>query len=524
MIVRPRQHRQQAQLGTPDLPTRGPPRRHQLTWIAMILAGCSDDVLDPSEPVVASLGIVDAPAALLVADTVRLTLVAMDSSGTAITPTVTWTASNGAVASVSSSGLVSGRAEGTTIIRVAAGALSDSISLTVTEGVRFAALVTDIDHTCGLTSAGAVYCWGFNWAMQLGVETTSHSCTVPPSTRKNSCSPRPVRVGGSIQFSTLSSGGSHNCGVDAGGRAYCWGDNSWEQLGIRGDLLFRSATPVLVSGGRVFRALDAGGDFTCGLTYENTAYCWGSHAVGELGTGDLELFSSYTPVAVVGGHEFVQLVSGGFNACGLTGSGQAYCWGYNQNGQVGNGSVSPPGTFPAEPTPSLVAGGLTFSQLGAGGGFTCGLTTTGAAFCWGAGSLGRLGTGSTANHSSPQPVAGGLTWRNLSVGIAHVCGFTTAGATACWGRNVGGQLGVAPTGERCPSSNAAEPPLDCSTKPVLLPATTRKFKSIVLGGEYTCALDDLGYAFCWGGNNVGQLGNGQLGGSSHVPSPVIRPE
>jgi hypothetical protein len=97
MIVRPRQ---QAQLGTPDLPTRAPRRRHQLTWIAMILAGCSDGVLDPSEPVVASLGIVDAPAALLVADTVRLTLVAMDSSGTAITPTVTWTASNGAVASV----------------------------------------------------------------------------------------------------------------------------------------------------------------------------------------------------------------------------------------------------------------------------------------------------------------------------------------------------------------------------------------------------------------------------------------
>ena len=83
---------------------------------------------------------------------------------------------------------------------------------------------------------------------------------------------------------------------------------------------------------------------------------------------------------------------------------------------------------------------------------------------------------------------------------------------------------MAPTGEHCPSSNAAEPPLDCSTKPVLLPAITRKFKSIVLGGEYTCALDDLGYAFCWGGNIVGQLGNGQLGGSSHEPSPVSRPD
>ena len=524
MIVRPRQHRQHAQLGTPDLPTRGPPRRHQLTWIAMILTACSDDVLNPSEPVVASLGIVDAPAALLLADTVRLTVVAMDSSGTAITPPVTWTSSNGAVASVSSSGLVSGRAEGITTIRVTAGALSDSISLTVTEGVRFAALVTGFDHTCGLTSAGAVYCWGINWRMQLGVETTSHSCPRAPPQSSISCSPRPVRVGGSIQFSAVSAGNSHNCGLAADGRAYCWGDNSWEQLGTRGDLLFRSATPVLVSGGRVFRALDAGGDFTCGLTNENAAYCWGSHGAGELGTGDLELFTSYVPVAVVGGHEFTQLASGDLNACGLTGSGEAYCWGFNDIGQVGNGSVSPKEEWYSEPTPSLVAGGLTFSWLGAGSGVTCGLTTTGAAFCWGAGSLGRLGTGSTANYSSPQPVAGGLTWRSLSVGIAHVCGSTTAGAAACWGRNVEGQLGVAPTGEHCPSSRTTDPPLDCSTRPVLLPASTRRFKTIAPAGAYTCALDDLGYAFCWGGNQFAYLGNGQVGGSSHVPSPVIKPE
>lgn len=523
MLVRPRQHRQQAQLGTPDLPPRAPPRRHLLTWIAMILAGCSDAVLDPSEPVVASLEIVDAPAALLVADTVRLTLVAMDSSGTAITPTVTWTASNGAVASVSSSGLVSGRAEGTTTIRVAAGALSDSISLTVTEGVRFATLVTGADHTCGLTSAGAVYCWGSNWGMQLGVETTSHSCTVPPSTQKRSCSPRPVQVGGSIQFSALSSGGGHSCGLDAAGRAYCWGDNGWEQLGTRGDLLSRSATPVLVSGGRVFRALDAGGDFTCGLTDGNAAYCWGSHAWGELGTGDLELFSSYAPVAVVGGHEFAQPVSGWMHACGLTGSGEAYCWGENEIGTVGNGSVSPPGAWPAEPTPSLVTGGLTFSQLGAGIRYSCGLTTAGLAYCWGAGVRGKLGNGSTADHTTPVPVAGGLIWRSVSVGLEHTCGFTTAGDSPCWGNNQVGQLGVAPTGEHCASGTQA-PELDCSSRPVTRTVMPRRFKTVIPGGVHTCALDDLGYAFCWGGNTVAQLGNGQVGGWSHVPSPVIRPE
>jgi alpha-tubulin suppressor-like RCC1 family protein len=447
--------------------------------------------------------------------------VAKDSVGTVITPSLEWTTRNRAVASVSN-GLVSGWTHGTTVVRVTAGSLSDSISLTVTEGIRFVLLKAGADHTCGLQASGAVYCWGRNSDLQLGVETTTHDCPTGFDQETAPCSPRPVRAAGSVQFTAVSAGGSHTCGLDAAGKAHCWGANYFEQLGLPWDVTLKSSTPTQVSGDRVFQTLEAGGDFNCGLS-DGAAYCWGSHGFGELGTGNLELFSSPIPVPVTGGHQFIQLVAGAMHACGLTGNGEAYCWGENEIGSLGIGQATPPGEWPAEPTPTILAGGLTLAQVYAGTRYGCGLTAAGAAHCWGSGLRGRLGSGSTDDRMAPYPVAGGLTWRSLSLGLEHACGFTTAGDEACWGNNMVGELGVAPTGEQC-SSGTGEPPLDCSTRPVSRPPTPRRFKSVVAGGVHTCALDDLGYAFCWGANAVAQLGNGRVGGTSHVPSPVISPQ
>lgn len=513
MTVEPRKHPSQSSF----LPRIG----RRLICFAFTLAACSDDdITGPPQPVAASLDLADAPATLLVADTIRLTVTATDSTGAPITPSVTWSSDDGTVATVNQSGLVSGNAEGTTMIRVTAGLVSDSVSLTVTQGMRFVSLVTGMNHTCGLSSTGEVSCWGANWGWQLGVETTSHTCPAGPEAID--CSPRPVAVASPIPLVTLTAGGSHTCGLDGSGRAWCWGDNAWEVLGHRWDVTSRSAEPVAVSGGQVFQTLNAGGDFNCGLTQTGAAYCWGSHGLGELGTGDLELFTSPEPVAVIGGRQYAQLSSGWAHTCAWTGGGIAYCWGETLTGSLGIGSVTPPEEWPAEPTPTAVVGGLTFSEVEAGSGWSCGLTTAGAAYCWGTSIGGQLGNGSTESKLSPSPVSGGLTWRSLSAGWGHICGVTTAGVIACWGNNAGGQLGVAPT-QQCPGTDG-QPPFGCSTTPVPLPTTPRNFKTVVPGGDFTCALDDLGYAFCWGFNNNAQLGNGRVGGSSHIPSPVVRPQ
>jgi len=140
---------------------------------------------------------------------------------------------------------------------------------------------------------------------------------------------------------------------------------------------------------------------------------------------------------VDGGIEFSSVVSGDIVTCGLTADGTAYCWGYNNDGQLGNGQTE----ILTNPTPTLVSGGLSFASIHPARWHTCGLTTEGEAFCWGAN--GMLGNGSWDNTAVPVPtlVSGGHKWQALSVNQQHSCGITTDQYVYCWGANEEGQLG-----------------------------------------------------------------------------------
>jgi Alpha-tubulin suppressor and related RCC1 domain-containing proteins len=131
---------------------------------------------------------------------------------------------------------------------------------------------------------------------------------------------------------------------------------------------------------------------------------------------------------------FALVSAGGFHACGLTTGGLAYCWGWNEFGQLGSG-----GPGGSSLTPRLVDGGLTFATLSAGNRHTCGVTPAGVGYCWGENFTGMLGTGTTSNSSAPAPVAGGLIFATISAGRFHSCGVTTTGAAYCWGG--GGAIG-----------------------------------------------------------------------------------
>jgi alpha-tubulin suppressor-like RCC1 family protein len=147
-------------------------------------------------------------------------------------------------------------------------------------------------------------------------------------------------------------------------------------------------------------------DFACGLTPSGAAYCWGNNNYGQLGTGTT--ITSASPVAVAGGLTFVALSVGFYQACGLTLSGAAYCWGDNSYGELGNGTTTGPqlcGQRACSLTPSLVAGGLTFATVSAKGD-VCGVTTSGVAYCWGWNGEGELGDGTTTSSNVPIKVAG----------------------------------------------------------------------------------------------------------------------
>src|SRR5712691_10828720 len=136
---------------------------------------------------------------------------------------------------------------------------------------------------------------------------------------------------------------------------------------------------------------------------------------------------SSPPITVIG--VTAQPLAAGYSfTCALTGAGAAYCWGYNSDGQLGNGSTT------SSSTPVAVSGGLSFSALATGAYHTCGLTSTGAAYCWGSNSVGQLGDGSTTSSARPVAVAGGLSFSALATGgsgAGHTCGLTRGGAAYC---------------------------------------------------------------------------------------------
>ena len=144
----------------------------------------------------------------------------------------------------------------------------------VAGGVSFAAVSAGSFYTCGVTVAGAAYCWGDNGLGQVGDGTTTTPGTGPSS---------PALVAGGVSFAAVSAGFTHTCGVTAAGAAYCWGYNFFGDLGD-GTTTDRSS-PVLVAGGVSFAAVSAGDFHTCGVTAAGAAYCWGDNTVGQLGDG-----------------------------------------------------------------------------------------------------------------------------------------------------------------------------------------------------------------------------------------------
>ena len=147
-----------------------------------------------------------------------------------------------------------------------------------------------------------------------------------------------------------------------------------------------SSSPVLVSGNILFQFIDAGDDHTCAIDLEGNAYCWGSGASGQLGTGART--SSNVPVAVAGGLAFTAISAGNRYSCGIDGAAKAYCWGINAAGELGDG------TEELRTEPTLVSGNLEFTTISAGQGSvtaaTCGFTIGNRVYCWGEGLQGQL--------------------------------------------------------------------------------------------------------------------------------------
>lgn len=295
-------------------------------------------------------------------------------------------------------------------------------------------------HACSLTSTGKAACWGSNQTGELADGTTT-----------NRPAPTPVRDVPVLK--AMATGMFHTCGLSAPGDAYCWGYNRNGQVGDGSTM--QRITPKRVRGNQSFTALSAGYYHTCGLTSSGDVYCWGQNEFGQLGDGSTT--DKSVPVRVNTTVKFTSVTAGGRTSCGLTTSGVAYCWGENEHGAIGDGTTT------QRLQPVAVAGGHTFRSITAGGEeFVCGLSPSGMAFCWGWNDGFRLGDGTSTDHSLPTAVAGRHSFIALTAGSRHACGLTSKGEQYCWGANDRGQLG---DGRRRGGLLRREWQVACSSRP-----------------------------------------------------------
>lgn len=320
----------------------------------------------------------------------------------------------------------------------------------------------------------------------------------------------------------IAAGRFHACAVARGGAAYCWGQNTHGQLGngfayFAGSGELANPVPEAVAGGLTFAAIYGGESFSCALTTEQRAYCWGNNQYGMLGTGASGGFVA-TPVAVATDSVFASLTLGVMHACGLTPGGTALCWGLNSSGQLGTGVAG--GTV-SSPLP--VSGGRSFTSLGAGYLHTCGVTTSAEVYCWGRNTYGQIGTGvfplapsDPRQYAAPQRALVGEPATAVSGGGEHTCALGASGSVWCWGLAQHGQLGrvTLRIGDGMPAIVGGTP----------------AFAAVESGNNNTCALTAEGVAYCWGNNRWGQLGNGYMEPNattafptpSQVPGPAFR--
>lgn len=315
---------------------------------------------------------------------------------------------------------------------------------------------------------------------------------------------------GALSFTDVTAGYSHSCGLEVDGDVHCWGSSREGQVGSVD--LDACADPVLdgpdcaltprrVQTDIAMRAVSAGGAHTCALAVDGAPYCWGDNEQSQLGAGipigpcGLSDSCSRTPVSVQA-LTYASISAGGSHTCALREDGTAQCWGYGFSGRLGTGTTGDLSV------PTDVIGGHRFSVIAAGGSSTCAITLQGIAYCWGHNHLGQLGDGTIEPRGEPAPVLTDVRFTSISVGAAHACAITAEGAAYCWGANFDGELGTGEAAGLCGNYEC-----DAAPRPVVGGHT---FTSITASRSATCG-DTPDGVLCWGSNESGATGTGRSG-------------
>ncbi|MDQ8155205.1 MAG: hypothetical protein P3B98_11150, partial [Gemmatimonadota bacterium] len=402
---------------------------------------------------------------------------------------------------------------------------AERVSFTAASQVQFTNVFAGSYFTCALSVDDTAYCWGYNLDKQLGKGTTR--TTNAPTTAMLSTSSDSLN-GPYLTFRSIKLGRTFGCGLTVAKQMICWGR-------VNGNAMLDAPTSVTFTPATTVQTITAGERHNCMTTPSGQGACSGTNDEGALGDGTTGSTVNYVAVGPVGA-VWSNLAAGQLHTCGIprysvAGSVRPWCWGYNGNGQVGDGTnvrrltatmvVLPAGVTEVDST-SLVSGGSHSCAIVSVS--SNALRPAGSVLCWGANGYGQLGDGFAISGIASSNVAvgvalPGITFTSLTAGENHTCGVSSTGSAYCWGRNNSGQLGDGTS-------------TDTST-PVLVSGSL-SWRSLSAGELFTCGVvgaasgggttTGRGTVYCWGDNEYGQLGTGAFSGNgnpSRTPVAVL---
>jgi hypothetical protein len=478
-------------------------RRTGFLVVGMFLLGCGaqestapasgGSSSDPNGVEQVSLDLSAAPAG---AQCIRLTIT--PASGPAVVQTITITTTNGSGAPIPLGGLPIGpvtiaadafTVACTSISGVAPNWSSDPTPVVVRPGLTTSLVLTFKPNTSvSITpdfvgSISGIVAGGYNsYVLTDGAPEGWGVYGVVPS------GPTPTRS--TVLTNTTTSialGPYHGCALRSDGTIWCFGYNYYGGVGPNVALGSFTYTPVQVPLPGTASSICAGTYHACAVVNQNSAYCWGYNAQGQLGNGTTT--NSSSPVLATTG-TFRSISCGTYDTIATTGDGHYVAWGYDNLGQLGDGLT----------TNRLTAwenlNERTVLAVAAGDNSTCDLHADGSVWCWGGNFYGQLGDGTTTNRLTTAKVSLPATAKSIGVGYAHACALLTTGQVECWGENLDGELGDL-TGTNHPTPTA-----------VTVFGLETTASALAVGQYHSCVVTPLANVWCWGGNFNGGVGDG----------------